>query len=297
MTRRFLSIGECMVEMAMTGDGLYRQGFAGDTFNTAWYARRALGPDWQVSYFTTAGDETLSQRMLAFMEEQQVSTRYIRQLRNRTPGLYLISLSSGERSFSYWRDASAAKALADDEASLAAAMADSDAIYFSGITLAILDAEARQRLLRQLAAARAQGKLIAFDSNIRLRLWPDMAELRAAIGAAARVTTVALPTVPDEPDVFGEAGHAGVARRYREEGVTELVVKAGAGDALAVWPGGETHVPPERNIIPVDTTGAGDSFNGAYLAARLQGIAPPEAARRAHVTAARVIQAHGALVP
>lgn len=297
MTRRFLSIGECMVEMAMAGDGLYRQGFAGDTFNTAWYARRVLGPDWQVSYFTAVGDETLSRRMLAFMEQQQVSTRYIRQLTNRTPGLYMISLNNGERSFSYWRDSSAAKALADDEAALAAAIGEADAVYFSGITLAILDPAARHRLLVQLSLARSRGKLVAFDSNIRLRLWPDRDELRSAIRAAARVASVALPTVPDEPDLFAESGHEDVARRYRDDGLAELVVKAGAGDALVIWPEGRAYIPPERNITPVDTTGAGDSFNGAYLAARLAGDTPLAAVRKAHLTAARVIQAHGALVP
>ena len=52
------------------------------------------------------------------------------------------------------------------------------------------------------------------------------------------------------------------------------------------------HVPS-----PVDTTGAGDSFNGAYLAARLAGVAPVEAARKAHAVAAAVVQVRGALAP
>ena len=42
MTNRILCIGECMVELAPTDDGTYRQGFAGDTFNMAWYLRRLL---------------------------------------------------------------------------------------------------------------------------------------------------------------------------------------------------------------------------------------------------------------
>jgi 2-dehydro-3-deoxygluconokinase len=48
---------------------------------------------------------------------------------------------------------------------------------------------------------------------------------------------------------------------------------------------------------PVDTTGAGDSFNGSYLAARLAGLSPPEATRKAHAVAAAVVQVRGALAP
>jgi len=191
---------------------------------------------------------------------------------------------------------SAAKALADDEARLAEAVETADAVYFSGITLAILSPERRAYFLRVLSKAKARGAMLAFDSNIRLRLWPSLDDLRAAIGEAAKVSTLALPTVPDESDIFGESGKAAVAARYTGAGVPEIVVKAGAEPALVVWPGGRQLVGPAGVVTPVDTTGAGDSFNGSYIAARLQGLGPPEAARRAHATAGRTIQAYGALV-
>ena len=285
-----------MVEMAATGAGTFRQGFAGDTFNTAWYARRALGPGWTVSYFTAVGDDRISTRMLDFMRSHHVDTSQIVRRTGRSPGLYMIELDHGERSFSYWRDTSAAKSLADDTAALTGALEGADAVYFSGITLAILAPDARARLLASLAGARARGAMIGFDSNIRLRLWPSAEEHRAAIRAAARVATVALPTVPDELDVFGEPDAEAVARRYVADGVPEVVVRAGADPALVVWPHGRSLVAPVAGVVPVDTTGAGDSFNGSYMAARLAGDGPEEAARKAHATAARVIQSYGALV-
>ena len=296
MTKRFVSIGECMVEMAATGDGTFRQGFAGDTFNTAYYARRVLAGDWTVSYFTAVGDDALSSRMLDFMQGHGVDTSQVVRIRGRSPGLYLITLEHGERSFSYWRDTSAARALADDESRLTAAVEGADAIYFSGITLAILSPEARTRLLDVLSRAKARGAVVAFDSNIRHRLWPSQDDLREAIHAAARVSTLALPTVPDELDVFGDVDQDEVARRYAKDGVPEVVVRAGSGPALVVWPDGKAFIFPDARVIPVDTTGAGDSFNGSYMAARLLGDEPGEAARKAHATAARVIQSYGALV-
>jgi 2-dehydro-3-deoxygluconokinase len=285
-----------MVEMASTGGGNFRLGFAGDTFNTAWYAKRALGPDWTVGYFTAVGDDTISSRMLAFMTDQGIDTTQVLSIKGRKPGLYLIELNDGERSFSYWRDTSAARSLADDATALESAINDADAVYFSGITLAILPPEARTRLLSVLAKAKARGALIGFDSNIRLHLWKDMAELREAIRAAAKVATLALPTVPDELDVFGETDATAVAQRYRDHGVAETVVKAGADPALVVWPDGRCLVSSNAQAKPIDTTGAGDSFNGTYIAARLVGNDPKMAARKAHATAGRVIQAYGALV-
>jgi 2-dehydro-3-deoxygluconokinase len=233
--------------------------------------------------------------MLDFMQSQTIETSFVRQLERRTPGLYIIDLKEGERQFTYWRDYSAARSLADDMETLGRAVASAQAIYFSGITLAILAPEARGRLLEVLKNARSRGAVIAFDSNIRTQLWPDREEMCLAIRAAAQVCTIGLPTVPDELEAFHERDAEVVAQRYLNDGVSEVVVKAGAEPALLSWRGGSTFIAPQRRVQPVDTTGAGDSFNGTYVAARLSGDKPEQAVIKAHATAARVIQAYGAL--
>ncbi len=296
MVKRLLSIGECMVELSTTADGTYRQGFAGDTFNTAWHARRALGPIWRVGFFTALGDDPISDRMLTFMDNEAIETDHIARIPGCKPGLYMIELKNGERSFAYWRDTSAARLLADDPDRVEAAVSSAHAIYFSGITLAILQPDARGQLLSSLERAKARGATVAFDSNIRPGLWPDAGAMRAAIRAAARASTIALPTIPDETDLFGEPDAEAVAARYRADGADEVVVRAGTDPALVVWKGGKAKVQVPEARAPIDTTGAGDSFNGTYLAARLQGATPEDAARQAHEVAARVIGATGALV-
>jgi 2-dehydro-3-deoxygluconokinase len=234
--------------------------------------------------------------MLAFMEQKGIGTRHISKLAKKAPGLYMISLKDGERSFTYWRDSSAARHLADDTERLGAAIAAADVIFFSGITLAILPPAARSVFLGAMAKAKADGKAVAFDSNIRMRLWPGKSEVQQAIAAAAKTATLALPTGEDEFAIFGDESSKDVAARYRSWGVPEIVVKCGGDPATIVHGDRELLIGPSEKVVPADTTGAGDSFNGAYIAARLAGRAPEPAARSAHANAARVIQSYGALV-
>jgi 2-dehydro-3-deoxygluconokinase len=295
-TRRIVSIGECMVEFSRSGAG-YAMGFAGDTFNTAWYLRRILGADWAVQYLTNLGDDRLSADMLRFMQASGIDTSLVRSNAGASCGLYVISLENGERSFSYWRSASAARTLADDGDRLSNALEGADCAMFSGVTLAILPESGRRSLLACMARLRAAGVTVAFDSNIRTRLWTSIEESRSWISRAYRTASIALPSWSDEADLFGDADMIRAADRIRAAGADEIVVKNG-GEAVLLLAGGEPRwIPLDKSANPVDTTGAGDSFNAGYLAARLHGLSCEQAISRAHACASKVIHGHGALVP
>lgn len=293
--KQFLSIGECMLELSGAGDDLWRMGVAGDTLNTAWYARRALGPDWQVEYLTRLGTDRFSDRIAGFLTAEGIGSTHLQRDPARGPGLYAISLADGERSFTYWRGQSAARHLADDEQALRAAIGDASVVYFTGITLAILAPAARAALLREAQAARVAGATVAFDPNIRPKLWESPQAACDWIMRAAAVSTIALPSFEDEAGAFGDAAPEATAARYREAGAGEVVVKNGGAEML-IEAGGRLRIGDLPKVRPVDSTGAGDSFNAAYLAARLTGNDPAAAARAGHALAARVVQAHGALV-
>ena len=294
---RIVLVGECMVEFSPIGGGGYRLGFAGDTFNTAWYLRQLMPADWTIQYFTNIGDDQLSADMLRFMKQSGIDTTHVKVVEGLNAGLYVISLDNGERSFSYWRNASAARKLADDLIRLSDATQSADCIFFSGITLAILSENARDKFLQHMAIRRASGDLVVFDPNIRKRLWRNDAEIRHWISRAYAVANVALPSFADDAEAFGDVGIFGTARRIREAGAEEIVVKNG-GDACYVQVGEEGHsIKPEAFVTAVDTTGAGDSFNASYLANRLLGALPLAAVEKAHRVATRVICAPGALVP
>jgi 2-dehydro-3-deoxygluconokinase len=296
MKQTFLSIGECMVEMAPTASGDYHLGFAGDTLNTAWYARQTLAPHWDVAYFTAVGEDAVSQRMTDFIGNAGIRTDLIRLLPDRTVGLYLIQLDNGERSFAYWRSDSAARKLAADLAALRGALATANLIFFSGITLAILSPADRQTLLDAIADARNVGATVAFDPNLRPRLWEDPDTMRTAIMAAAAVSDILLPSFEDEAAAFGDPAPEDTARRYAGRGAGLVVVKNGADEMLALDRGQTIRFTPAPVTAIVDTTAAGDSFNAAFLAAYLGSSDLAQAIRAGAELAAKVISKRGALV-
>ncbi|KJS11674.1 MAG: 2-dehydro-3-deoxygluconokinase [Hoeflea sp. BRH_c9] len=296
MTRRLLSIGECMVEMAPTANGEYHLGFAGDTLNTAWYARRTFNQDWDIAYLTAVGEDAISDRMVGFIGDAGIETGFVQRLPGCTVGLYLIQLDNGERSFAYWRSDSAARRLADDPELLDAAFASASVIYFSGITLAILSPQSRLRLLGSLAAARRNGATVAFDPNLRPRLWDTAETMRQTVMAAAKVSDILLPSFEDEATFFGDATPDDTARRYAGAGAPLVVVKNGGGDILSLSTGQIASFSPKKVDNVIDSTAAGDSFNAGFLATYLESGNLDAAIADGAALAAKVITQRGALV-
>jgi 2-dehydro-3-deoxygluconokinase len=296
---RVAAIGECMIELRQLGETSLELAFGGDTFNTAAYLARLADGRLAVDYVTALGDDPYSAAMRAAFEREAVGTSLVLTLPGRLPGLYAIRVDAhGERSFFYWRREAAARAMLDGEAGarLAATLPGYDWLYFSGITLSILEPPARERLFEILAEVRRRGGKVAFDTNYRPRGWPDIAVARATMTRALQSADLALPTFPDEQALFGDSDPPATLRRIAAHGVAEIVVKNG-GEPMHLRAGEATHrldVPPVAKVV--DTTAAGDAFNAGYLAARIRGLAPIEAARAGARIAGVVIGHRGAVI-
>ena len=303
LPHRVVSFGECMLELQGQAFGTLQQTYGGDTLNTAVYlARCGARQGLRVEYATALGDDPLSAGMLQRWQADGLGTGLVRRLPGRLPGLYLIEVDDqGERRFSYWRDQAAARDYFDTPAGgtpLEQQAGQIDALYFSGISLAILPPAARQRLLAVAAAVRQRGGLVAFDNNHRPRLWADASTARSAFAAATAVATLALMTLDDEQALWDEPDADRQLQRTLALAVAEVVVKRGPAPTLVRGADGQLRaVPTEPVPHVVDTTAAGDAFAGAYLAARLGGASATAAAAAGNRLAARVVQHRGAVLP
>lgn len=294
---RVACIGECMLELSGDGAPAMTLSYGGDTLNTAVYLAR-LGI--AVDYVTVLGDDPYSDWMVDQWRAEGVGTELVLRAEGRLPGLYAIRTDEqGERQFYYWRDQAPVRDLFElpGYAPIVERLAAYDWIYLSGVTLSLYDDEQRLRLFELLDAVRSGGGKVAFDSNYRPRGWGGPEKAQNTMTELLRRVDLAAPTLDDDRQVFGDATADVCADRLHGLGVGEVVVKLDAAGCLVSAGGVRELVPTEPQARPMDTTGAGDSFNAGYLAARLSGAGCVEAARRAHRLAGAVIMHPGAVMP
>jgi len=295
-------LGECMIELQQKGE-LLKRAFGGDTLNTATYLSRLTQQQaMQTSYVTALGFDPFSKDMLAQWQQESIDTSLILQIKEKQPGLYYIETDgTGERTFHYWRNDSAAKYLLDQPESVALleTLLSYDAIYLSGITLAILTDNGRKALLEFLKRFRFQdNKKVIFDNNYRPKLWASQSAAKDAYLKTLQLTDIALLTFDDDQALFGDDSIEDCIKRSQAAGIKEIVLKRGSDDCVIIENGKEIiKVPTKKVNNVVDTTAAGDSFSAGYLAERLNGRSAEESAKAAHIMAGAVIQHPGAIIP
>jgi 2-dehydro-3-deoxygluconokinase len=290
---RIVCCGEGMLELSRQGDG-WKLGYGGDTLNTAIHLAR-LGHD--VAYLTALGGEPFSEQLRENWAAEGLDTSLILTHPTRNAGLYaIVTDDQGERSFTYWRENSAARELfALTDASLFNRVAQHcDLFYFSLISAAILPPSGMVSLLLLANMVRDSGGRVAFDPNYRARLWDDAGTAIQVRDGAIRVADFGLPTLSDETALSAQADSTEVAAHWISLGCQETVVKLGA-DGCRLPDG--TIIAPNEVLSPVDTSGAGDAFNAGYISARLGGQSIAEAARAGHELAAWTIMRPGAIPP
>lgn len=289
-----------MIELS--GQPLQRT-FGGDTLNTALYlARLGSSRELAVSYATALGVDNISQDMLGAWQAEGIDTHMVRKLKNKLPGIYLVETEpSGERHFHYWRNDSAAKFYFSELWSPLEQAIDEhrfDALYISGVSLAILAEEAKAVLITLLDKHKANGGKVLFDNNFRSQLWTSK-QAQYWYSQVLPFVDIALITESDDRLVWGNGD---IVERCQDFGCQEIVIKRGSEPCKIV-----TKLQTEQpetvyvaaNIIDnvIDTCAAGDSFAAGYLAGRLSGVSETAAAELGHHLASIVIQYPGAIIP
>jgi 2-dehydro-3-deoxygluconokinase len=291
-------IGECMVELRAMSAATLHQSFAGDVYNSAVYLKRCF-PQVTTSVVTALGQDNLSKKMLERFESEQINTQIVFAHDTKVPGMYYIETDEhGERSFIYWRNDSAAKKVVDFlDADALEQLSQGDMFFFSGISLAIIEESAREDFWKVVKQLKDAGVKIVFDPNYRARLWNSVEETKEQYHLAFTFADITLPGVEDLTTLYDVHSVEAVVEYLKPYQIEEIVVKNGPESVVTK----EGDTLQSHTIIPVtnvvDTTSAGDAFNGVYLGARLSDKSISSAVQLAAKAAGTVIQQPGAIAP
>ena len=289
-----LSLGECMVEFfaeePLADAERLQKAFAGDALNLLAAASR-LGSS--CGFISRVGNDPFQPFLLNGWDSLGIDTSHVKRVDGRN-GIYFISIyGQGEREFTYYRAGSAPSTMtpADLDPDY---IAQAKALHISGIAQAI-SVSARATALAAARLAQEAGVRVSFDPNLRPALWP-VAAARAAAEELLPYVDIALPSGPEESEqLFGISSAEDTAALMHRYGVETVAVKQGEAGVLLSTAGNSQTVPAYTVPKVIDTTGAGDAFDGAFLHGLVQGMSPVAAAKLGVVMAGLKVRGRGAI--
>jgi 2-dehydro-3-deoxygluconokinase len=286
-----LAIGEALVELNQPKEGApFVQGFGGDTSN-AMIAAARLGAD--AAYYTAVGADRFGQALTELWLNEGVDASRIAVNGAAHTGLYFVTHGAQGHEFSYMRAGSAASRISESDLPEDRIRA-AKILHVSGISQAI-SSSAADAVFAAIDIARDAKRLVSYDPNFRMKLWP-LRRSRAIIHEAMRSCDIALPGFDDGQALTGRSDANSIVDFYLSLGASVVVLKLGKDGAIAATPKRREHV-AAYSVAAVDATGAGDCFDGAFLAEYVQRGEPFAAARLANVAAALSTLGYGAVAP
>jgi 2-dehydro-3-deoxygluconokinase len=288
-----LALGEAMVEFNQTGAGggrLYLQGFGGDTSNFAIAAARQGA---SVGYLSALGDDDHGRMLRELWQAEGVDHSGVHTDADAFTAVYFVTHDAQGHHFSFLRSGSAASRMRPGHLD-AQRIASARVLHLSGISLA-LSASARETCHAAIAAARAAGVQVSFDTNLRLKLWP-LETARAEMTRVLRQCDICLPSLDDVAAISGLHEPDALVDWCLALGARVVALKLGAQGAI-VADRMQRHRLVAHACSPVDATGAGDTFGGAFVARLLAGDELLDAGVYASVAAALSTEDYGAVEP
>ncbi len=288
-----LVLGEALVEFNQTGESggqIYLQGFGGDTSNFAISAARQGA---RVGYLSALGNDTHGGLLRALWDREGVDHVGVRTDPLAFTGIYFVTHDARGHHFSFMRAGSAASRMQPPDLPQARIEAVR-LLHLSGISLAI-SPSACDTAYAAIEIARAAGVKVCFDTNLRLKLWP-IDRARAVMTDVMRRCDICLPSLDDVLALSDLKEPEAIVDWCLGLGARIVALKLGAAGAI-VADQGQRHVIQPHPCRPVDATGAGDAFGGAFVARLLAGDDLLGAGRYASVAAALSTEGYGAVEP
>lgn len=285
-----LCLGEPMLEFNQQPDGRYLAGHGGDTSNVAISAVRQGA---RVGYVTHLGADPFGDSFMALWRSEGIDTATVRQVGDAHTGVYFVTHTPDGHAFSYLRAGSASSRMGPDDLPIDALNA-AKILHVSGISQAISDTAA-DAVFRAIEIVRSAGGRVSYDTNLRLKLWP-LSRARAVIHAALSQCDIALPGLDDAIQLTGHSEPEKIVDFYLGLGPAIVALTLGSKGTLVATRDARALIPAQK-VEAVDATGAGDAFDGAFLARLLAGDSAFDAAAYANAAAALSTQGYGAVAP
>jgi 2-dehydro-3-deoxygluconokinase len=288
-----LTFGEPLMEFAEVkrdGERLYLPGFGGDVSNAAVAAARQGA---KVAIFTALGGDFFGQDFLDLWRREGIDCSSVIERKDGRTGAYFISYGTDGHVFSYARAGSAASLITAEELPLAQ-IASARILHASGISQAISESCA-DAVFAAIDHAKANGTVVSYDTNLRLKLWP-LERARAIIHGASAMSDILLPGLDDARQLTGLERPEEICSFYLNLGCSVVALTMGKSGTM-VATRDRRDVIAAKPVEAVDATGAGDTFDGAFLAEWLVHRDPFRAAAYANAAAALSTLGHGAVAP
>ncbi len=288
-----VSLGEAMVEFNQTGEGqgrLYLQGFGGDTSNLAVAAARQGA---KVSYLSALGDDPYGKMLRKLWDSEGVDHSHVIAVPEAFTAIYFVTHDERGHHFSFFRSGSAASRMTPNSLSHQR-IRSSQILHVSGISLAI-SPTACDTCYRAIEFAKEAGRLVSFDTNLRLKLW-SIERARAVMSDVIGRADICLPSYDDVVAITGKTDPDALVDHCLNLGAKVVALKLGDKGAL-VADSQQRHRISPHPCEPVDATGAGDTFGGAFLHRYVQGDSLLEAGTYASIAAALSTEGYGAVEP
>ena len=289
------SIGEAMIEISNIKNSLYNQSFAGDTLNFCNYLdKKKLN-----AFFLSAiGKSEINQSLLDFVKSKKISTKYIKKINQFEVGLYLIkNKDNGEKQFFYWRDESAAKHYFNniDFLNLYKELKNFDYIYFSGITLSIIHISKLNNFIKLLKLLKSKKIKIVFDFNIRPSRW-NKKNLNIFLDSVLKFVDICFLSGEDMnywKNKNNIKSYEQIVRKYK---LKHSIFRKNAKFTYVFL--NKTRYVFRNKLLKkvVDTSGAGDGFNAAYLSNFIVNNDPVLALKAGSSLGSKIVMKKGAIV-
>ena len=237
--------------------------FGGDTYNSAVYFSRLTNDKTNTFYSTALGKDNFSKKMISRFKNENIKCDYIRTDGENPPGLYSIEINEkGERSFSYWRDQSPSKYifLGSKGKKLVKDINNADVFYYTGISAGILDEKQRKDLIKIGSTATICG----FDFNYRSQLHYNKKVSQLLFNEINNRVDIHFVSFDDARELFKIKNPLEIFEIINEKKNLILIRYKNSIIFKNKQQEIKTVTVPHGEVV--DTTAAGDAFNGSFLA-------------------------------